>query len=138
MTTIDENVREEADALMTAMGDGRVIEYDAEGGRAVLEYTAKPEFCHSGGIVQGGFVTGWIDSAMARAAIASTQGERTMTTLELKISFLKAAVAGRTYRAEGWVVRAGKSVMFMEGLLTDPDGNLIAKGSATGQWIDLR
>ncbi len=138
MSTIETEAREEADALMVAMGDGRVIEQDGETGRSVIEYTARPEFCHSGGIVQGGFVTGWIDSAMARAAIASTNGEKSMTTLEIKISFLKAAVAGNTYRAEGWVVRAGKSVMFMEGRLTDLDGKVIAKGSATGQWIAFR
>jgi CheY-like chemotaxis protein len=28
--------------------------------------------CHSGGVVQGGFVTGWIDAAMAHAIIAMT------------------------------------------------------------------
>ena len=138
MSITETDAGEEANALMGAMGDGRVIEQNAEAGRAVVEYTAKPEFCHSGGIVQGGFVTGWIDSAMARAAIASTNGEKSMTTLEIKISFLKAAVAGKTYRAEGWVVRAGKSVMFMEGRLLDQDGKLIAKGSATGQWIAFR
>ena len=138
MSTIETAVREEANALMAAMGDGRVIEQDAETGRCVIEYTARPEFCHSGGIVQGGFITGWIDSAMARAAIASINGEKSMTTLEIKVSFLKAAVAGNAYRAEGWVVRAGKSVMFMEGRLTDLDGKLIAKGSATGQWIAFR
>ena len=138
MSTTETGVREEANALMDAMGGGRVVEQNAETGRTVIEYTARPEFCHSGGIVQGGFVTGWIDSAMARAAIASTGGEKSMTTLEVKISFLKAAVAGSTYRAEGWVVRAGKSVMFMEGRLLDQDGKLIATGSATGQWIAFR
>ncbi len=138
MTTIDDEIKAIDDSLLTAMGDGRVIEYDADNGRAVVEFTPRPEMCHSGGVVQGGFVTGWLDTAMARAAIASAKGERSMTTLEIKISFLKSAQPGTTYRAEGCVVRTGKSVMFMEGRLTDPDGTLIAKGSATGQWINPR
>lgn len=138
MSAIDTETTGEADALMVAMGDGQLIEQDPETGRSIMEYTARPDFCHSGGVVQGGFVTGWIDSAMARAAIASTKNEKSMTTLEIKISFLKAAIAGKKYRAEGWVVRAGKNVMFMEGRLLDQDGKLIAKGSATGQWIAFR
>ncbi len=138
MSTLETEQSDEANALMIAMGDGRVIEYDAENGRAVIEYTARPEFCHSGGIVQGGYVTGWIDSAMARAAIASKNAEMNMATLEIKISFLRAATQKNKYRAEGWVVRSGKSVMFMEGRLTDLEGKLIATGTATGQWTPFR
>ena len=136
MTTIFKNA-DEGNLLMQAMGDGQVIEYDAENGRASIEYTARPEFCHSGGIVQGGYVTGWIDSAMARAAIALKNEEMNMATLEIKISFLRAATQNNKYRAEGWVVRSGKSVMFMEGRLTDLEGKLIATGTATGTMDPL-
>lgn len=127
-----------SEPMLAMLGYGRVIEYNVDTHRAIVEFKPSPEHCHSGGIVQGGFVTGWIDTAMARAAILSANGSKTMTTLEVKISFLKAAQAGKTYRAEGWVVRSGKSVMFMEGQLTDAEGTLIAKGTATGQWLDLK
>ena len=125
----------EHEALLKRMGNGRRLEWDEEGGRSAAEFTADPDQCHSGGIVQGGFVTGWLDNAMATAAIAWAKGEQGMTTLEVKVAFYRPARAGVPYRAEGWVERAGRKVMFLEGRLTDPDGTLIAKATSTGQWL---
>ena len=48
------------DTLYETMGLTRIVELDPAG-RAVLEYEARLSQCHSGGVVQGGFVTGWID-----------------------------------------------------------------------------
>ena len=56
-------------ALYETMGLTRVISLDPAG-RAQIEYAASMAQCHSGGVVQGGFVTGWIDAAMAHAVIA--------------------------------------------------------------------
>jgi acyl-coenzyme A thioesterase PaaI-like protein len=50
-------------ALSRTLGLDRVIDH-GESGRAVIRYVARMDHCHSGGIVQGGFVTGWIDAAM--------------------------------------------------------------------------
>ncbi len=127
---------EEGARLMRRMGNGRMVDVDEREGRAVVEFTPDPDQCHSGGIVQGGFVTGWIDNAMATAAMASESWQRGMTTLELKISFFRPALASVTYRSEGWVERKGKKVMFLEGRLTDPEGKIVAKGTSTGQWLD--
>ena len=56
-------------SLLKTLGDGEVLALDGEAGRATIRFTVKPEMCHTGGIAQGGFVTGWIDSAMAHACI---------------------------------------------------------------------
>ena len=56
-------------SLYDEMGLVRIVELDPDG-RAILEYNAREEMCHSGGVVQGGFVTGWIDAAMAHTATA--------------------------------------------------------------------
>ena len=56
--------------LNQALGFVRVVELDPAG-RATIEYQAGMHMCHSGGVVQGGFVTGWIDAAMAYAASIS-------------------------------------------------------------------
>ncbi len=58
--------------LNAALGIVRTPYMDAEKGRAALECKAEMRMCHSGGVVQGGFVTGWIDAAMARAVMAAT------------------------------------------------------------------
>lgn len=125
------------DDLMTELGNGRTIETNVEEGRVICEFQARPTQCHSGGVVQGGFVTGWLDTTMARAAMASANYTKSMTTLELKTMFYRPAKAGVVYRSEGWVERSASRVIFMEARITAPDGTVIAKGSSTCQWLPL-
>lgn len=117
------------EVLYETMGLVRVVELDPAG-RAVLEYEAGPHLCHSGGVVQGGFVSGWIDAAMAHAAIARHGQDVTPMTLEMKISFFAPTRPGRVF-AEGWVERDGRRTTFYEGCLKDSAGNVLAKGSST-------
>ena len=126
----------EPDVLAT-LGDGRVLEFDGEGGRSSLAFTCKPEMCHTGGIAQGGFVTGWIDAAMAHACVARYTDAFWIATLEVKISFFKPASPGPVI-AEGWIERAGKQTVFAEGRLLDEDGNVLAKGSSTIRLVPNR
>lgn len=117
------------DPLYQCMGLVRIIEMGSEG-RARLEYEARAEMSHSGGVVQGGFVTGWIDAAMAHAAIAKNGPDVTPMTLEIKTSFFAPTRPGRVI-AEGWVVRHGRRTCYYEGQLLDPEGNVLAKASST-------
>lgn len=101
-----------------------------EGGRAIIEYMADMDMCHSGGVVQGGFVTGWIDSAMAHAVFTLGLEDVAPATLELKVSFFAPVRPGLVI-AEGWVERPGKSTCFAEGLLRNAGGDVLAKASST-------
>lgn len=120
--------------LLQSLGDGCVVEFIAAEKRAVMEFTAKPEFCHSGNVVQGGFVTAWIDSAMAHAAVLATEGTLAPATLEIKVSFYRAANPGRV-RAEGWVERLGRSIAFLEGRLMSVDGEVLATATSTVKLV---
>jgi acyl-CoA thioesterase len=122
------------DPLYKEMGLIRVVEISAEG-RAVLEYEARAEQCHSGGVVQGGFVTGWVDAAMAHAAIGRAGHQVTPMTLEIKVSFLAPVRPGRVF-AEAWPIRHGRKTCFYEGTLKDAEGNLLAKASSTMMLAD--
>ena len=115
--------------LSRTLGLVRVIEMSVEG-RARLEYRAGQHMCHSGGVVQGGFVTGWIDAAMAHAAIAMGGPDIVPMSLELKVSFFAPARPGLVI-AEGWVERRGRSTCFFEGRLLDATGRVLAKASST-------
>ena len=115
--------------LNAALGLTRVIEMDPQG-RARLEYCAASQMCHSGGVVQGGFVTGWIDAAMAHAAIAMSGPDTVPMTLEIKVSFFAPARPGPVF-AEAWVIKRGRSTCFFEGHLQDGTGKLLAKASST-------
>lgn len=123
----------EQDDLSRTMGLVRRIEVNPEG-RAALEYRAGLHMCHSGGVVQGGFITGWLDAAMAHAAMAMTGFEMTPMSLELKVSFFKPTRPGLVV-AEAWVERRGGSTNFMEARLLDPAGEVLAKASSTIRMV---
>ena len=116
--------------LMKTMGFVRAISVDAEEGRAIVEFEAKIDQCHSGNVVQGGYVAGWIDNAMATAVLFKTDFQNLVMSLEIKVSYYRAANPG-TVIAEGWIERIGKKTAFAEGLLRTPDGEIIAKASST-------
>jgi uncharacterized protein (TIGR00369 family) len=115
--------------LSRTLGLVRIVEMDPAG-RARLEYQAGMHMCHSGGVVQGGFVSGWIDAAMAHAAIAMGGPDVSPMTLELKVSYFAPARPGIVI-AEGWVERRGRSMCFFEGRLLDQAGKVLAKASST-------
>ncbi len=135
-TENNETALEGPDVLAT-LGDGRVTESDGEAGRATIEFTCSPAMCHSGGVAQGGFVTGWIDSAMAHACIARYTTEFWIATLEVKVSFFRPATPGLVI-AEGWIERAGKQTVFTEGRLLDGDGAVLAKANSTIRLVPNR
>ena len=120
---------ETAQDLNKTLGFVRRVSMDPEG-RAAIEYEAGMHMCHSGGVVQGGFVTGWIDAAMAHAALARAGPDVTPMSLELKVSFFAPARPGKVI-AEAWVERRGKRTCFFEGRLLDGEGKVLAKASST-------
>jgi uncharacterized protein (TIGR00369 family) len=70
------------------------------------------------------------DAAMG-IAYASTLGDgETFTTLELKINFLKPVWKARL-RAEGRIVKRGKTVGLVECDVVDETGSLVARASST-------
>lgn len=123
--------------VLATLGHGEVIESDGEAGRASIRFTCAPAMCHSGGVAQGGFVTGWIDSAMAHACIAKYTTDFWIATLEMKVSFFKPAGPGEVI-AEGWIERAGKQTVFTEGRLSNADGDVLAKASSTIRLVPNR
>lgn len=115
--------------LSRTLGLVRVVEMAPEG-RATLEYQAGQHMCHSGGVVQGGFITGWIDAAMAHAAIAMAGPDVAPMSLELKVSFFAPTRPGLVV-ADAWVERRGRQTCFFEGRLRDGGGKVLAKASST-------
>lgn len=133
VTPHDPPLDTQVDDLSRALGLVRRHVIDAAG-RATVEFEAGRHMCHSGGVVQGGFISGWLDSAMAQAVIAQHGTEMTPMSLELKVSFFAPARPGRVI-AEAWVEKAGRSTCFTEARLLDPKGVVLAKASSTIRLI---
>ena len=51
------------------MGIKKILKIDPVKGLAQVKYKARKNMCHSGNIVQGGFITGWLDAVMALACM---------------------------------------------------------------------
>ena len=120
--------------LNDTMGFVGIIEMDPAG-RATIENEAGLHMCHSGGVVQGGFITGWMDAAMAHAAMAMGGPDVVPMSLEIKVSFFAPARPGKVV-AEAWVERRGRSTCFFEGRLLDGSGKILAKSSSTLMLAD--
>jgi molybdopterin converting factor subunit 1 len=109
----------------------------AEPGHVRFEFCASELFLNPAGAIQGGFLTVMLDEAMGPAALSALGPGYTVPTLELKVSFLRPGRVGRLV-ADARVVHMGKSVVFIEGSLTDDDGNLIATSTATARVVKLK
>jgi uncharacterized protein (TIGR00369 family) len=121
-------LRGEAEPPVARLVGFRLLEVSR--GRAVFEMEAGPRHFNPMGTVHGGILCDVADAAMG-IAYASTLGEgETFTTLELKINFLKPVWHARL-RAEGRVVKGGKTVGLVECDITDETGSLVARASST-------
>ena len=72
------------------------------------------------------------DDAMGPAAFTSLEPGQFAPTLELKVNFYRPVSAG-TIIAEGRVVHRTRRVLFLEGCLFGPDGELAAGATATAR-----
>ncbi|WP_051954008.1 PaaI family thioesterase [Xenophilus azovorans] len=114
-------------ALLYSLG---FEEVSAQDGRAEVRFRPRAAFTHSGGgTVQGGYVTAFLDNAMAFAA-ASAHGQPRLATLEMKVSFMGRVGIDRVI-AVAWVRKLGRSVAFMEAELRDERGGVLACASST-------
>lgn len=123
--------------LLDTMGGCRVLSVDPEAGVVRAEFTARPEFCHTNGtIVQGGFITAWLDFSMAFATMARTRRQFNVASLDIKVSFLERVGPGKVV-VEGRVVRLGKRVAFLEASLFDPGERLLATASSSAMLVPM-
>ena len=108
----------------------RIVEADE--GRVVFAATAAEKFYNGWGVAHGGFAAALLDTALTCAINTTSSRERSFTTLELKINFVRPLTreAG-VVRCEGRVVHAGNRTATAEGRITGPDGKLYAHGTTT-------
>jgi uncharacterized protein (TIGR00369 family) len=124
-----------ADGTLPLNTIARTLGYDvseAVDGRVVV--TAEPSGIHlnPAGTVHGGFTATLLDSCMGLALQTTLEKGLGQTTLEFKISLLRAITADTgLIKAEGTVMSRGRRVGTAEGRVTDSSGRLLAHGSTT-------
>lgn len=121
---------------------GMVCLDKAEPGRSVWQMYADERFSNPVGIMQGGFVAAFADSAMGAASVTFAQGPSGLLSgehrrkvfsanAEMKISFLKAVRIPTTLTCTAFVISGGSRAAFVEAEVVDGDGRLVAKANST-------
>lgn len=124
--------------LWESLGGATLVEYSEEDQRVGIRFECLERFCHSDGrIAQGGFVTAWMDAAMAHAVMLSSNKRYNVASLDINVRFLRAAGPGAVI-ARGWVVRMGRRVAFLEGSLEDTSGQRLATATSSGMLVPLQ
>jgi uncharacterized protein (TIGR00369 family) len=116
---------------------GEVREFDRDHKAALLRFTAGKSLCNPDGGIQGGFICGMLDAAMANAVFCMLGEVAIVATLEIKVSYLEIASQGELF-ARGTVIRNGKTVTFLEAELRDADDKLLATASSTARVIKIK
>jgi uncharacterized protein (TIGR00369 family) len=104
---------------------GKVAAFDVDEGSATLTFSVGEQFCHSGDVVQGGFVTAMLDAAMSPAAFACDDTVANLSSLEISTRYLETTRAG-ALSAVGRIVRLSHKTAFLDGQLFDAGGKLLA------------
>ena len=117
-----------------ALLHGRVASINTETGSATLSFNVSEQYCHSGDIVQGGFITAMLDAAMSHAVFAFDDSVATLSSLEISTRYLEITRAG-PLTAEGRIVRLSYKTAFLDGQLYDTDRNLLATTHSVAKII---
>jgi uncharacterized protein (TIGR00369 family) len=89
-------------------------------------------FLNPAGIVQGGFLSAMMDSAMGASAVLSVRDRKVyVANTEMKSSFLRPVHTGDVLTCTARVLKPGTVVAFLQALIHDAQGSLVATGSST-------
>lgn len=105
---------------------------EIEEDRVVMSMPFRDELVTIGTVVHGGAIATLIDTTATAAAWATPTPPENLrgTTVGLNVSYVAAADSA-DLRAEARVIKRGRNLSFIDVDVTDGEGKLVAKGSAT-------
>ncbi|MBV8691642.1 MAG: PaaI family thioesterase [Actinobacteria bacterium] len=111
---------------------GMVCIDKSQPGRTVWQMKADERFSNPTGIVQGGFLAAFADSAMGAASVTFARERKVFSAnAEMKISFFRPAKIGSTLTCTAEVVSGGKRAAFVEAEVVDDEGRVVARATST-------
>ena len=103
--------------------------FDKDAATLHMRFETDERFCHSGDVVQGGYISGMLDAAMAYAAIGMPGLCDGVATLEMKVSYMQVGRNGK-FNGSGRIVHAGRNIAYLDGQLFQ-DNRLVAAATST-------
>ncbi|MHB8245368.1 MAG: PaaI family thioesterase [Acidimicrobiales bacterium] len=114
---------------------GMVCIDKTEPGRTVWRMGADERFANTAGLLQGGFLGAFADSAMGASAVTyarTTPGRKVfVANVEMKTTFLRPVRVGGELTCEATVVSGGERIVFCEASIRDAEARLVARASST-------
>jgi acyl-CoA thioesterase len=99
-------------------------------GRAIVRLPIEDKLTNAIGLVHGGAIFSAADSAVGMALVGLTSRDENISTLEMKINYLK-PVKGREILAEAKILHRGRQTAVGDVEIRDEERNLISKGMGT-------
>src|SRR6202050_3714366 len=115
----------------------RLIGFEAKDiadGRATVVLAAGPQHANPMGTLHGGILCDIADAAMGITFASPLAPDESFTTVELKINFFRPVWQAKL-KAEGTVVRRGRTIGYVECTITDEENRLVAKAASTGMGV---
>ena len=98
-------------------------------GKSAIRLPFRKEYGNTRGEVHGGAIATLVDAAMSQAVRSTVELDARVATISMTINYLAPGVGDLLGR--GAVIRAGRSLMFVEAEITDSGGNVVCTASAT-------
>ncbi|MCR4267561.1 PaaI family thioesterase [Nitratireductor sp. ZSWI3] len=107
---------------------GYVLDVGGDSGSARCWLDIDERHTNRHGVLHGGLFTVLLDNCMGATASLSVDptGRRPFLTISLTTQFLAPARAGTRITASGRITGGGRSLLFIEGLVTDDQGAVLA------------
>ncbi len=98
-------------------------------GRSDIRLPFRKEYANTRGEVHGGAIATLVDAAMSQAVRSTVETGSRVATISMTLNYL--APAQGDLRCRGAIVRAGRSLSFVEAEVTDSTGTVVCRASAT-------
>ena len=112
---------------------GCIIELDMDSQRVVFTFTVPLEFCHSGDVVQGGFVTAMLDAAMSHALFGTDDTISGVASLDIATQFIGVCRGQQPLQVTGRVKKATFKTAFLEADIEDEAGTLVSTAQSVAK-----
>ncbi|MEO0436536.1 MAG: PaaI family thioesterase [Pseudomonadota bacterium] len=113
---------------------GELVALDHDSMSSEFSFAISTDYCHSGDVVQGGFITAMLDAAMSHAVFACDDSVINISSLEISTRYLAVARAG-SFRVTGRVVRLAYKTAFLDSELRSTDGTLLATAQSVAKVV---
>lgn len=106
--------------------NGNVVALDPEERTCTFEFCVPLDYCHSGNIVQGGFVTAMLDATMSHAIFGLEPDVALLSSLEISTRYEGATLGEDKLRVVGRIRKASYRLVFLDGELYNSAGEVCA------------